>query len=120
MTGREIGKDWDGLDEHEQEPRKGSGQTAKRVQRDIRRVHPVSKSEERRRGRKISPTLSSELIRKLQTIGKQEGWINSDGEGMIASPLIEDLLWVGVEAYEAGELTGVDEVALVERRLRRR
>lgn len=119
MTAREIGKDWEGLEEQEQVPSKGSGQTAERVQRDVRRVHPVTKSEERRRGRKISPTLSSELVRKLQAIGKQEGWVNSDGEGMIASPLIEDLLWIGVEAYEAGELVGVDEVALIERRLRR-
>jgi hypothetical protein len=77
-------------------------------------------SEDRRAGRKITPTLSAELMRKLRTICKKEGYIGKDGEGTIASPVIEDLLWVGVEAYDRGELVPEEVVTMVQRRLRRK
>jgi hypothetical protein len=77
-------------------------------------------TEDRRAGRKITPTLSSQLVKKLRTICRKEGYVGKDGQGIIASPVIEDLLWVGVEAYDRGELVPEDVVTVVQRRLRRK
>jgi cellulose biosynthesis protein BcsQ len=39
--------------------------------------------------------------------------------GIIASPMIEDLLWATVEAYDRGKFEKVEEVVQVRHRLRR-
>jgi hypothetical protein len=77
-------------------------------------------TEDRRRGRKISPTLSPILILRLRAICRAEGYVDQDGEGLIASPVIEDLLWAAIEAYERGELEQQEEIVMVRQRLRRR
>jgi len=71
-----------------------------------RRRYPT---EDRRAGRVIGPTLSAELVDRLREIGQAEGYIDQDGQGKIASPIIEDLLWYAVDAYDAGELRRTTE-----------
>ena len=61
-------------------------------------------TEDKRAGRVIGPTLSAELIDRLREICAEAGYVASDGQGQIASPIIEDLLWYAVNAYDAGEL----------------
>ena len=120
MSERQFSTEWSELQEEGRVPERGTGETAKRVERDRKRVRPRMPSEDRRMGRKIAPTLTARLVHKLRAICKKEGYVGKDGEGMIASPIIEDLLWVGVEAYESGELVPEEVVTVVERRLRRR
>ena len=64
-------------------------------------------------GRKITPTLSRELVERLREICKAEGYVGDDGEGVIASEVIEVLLRAGVRAYESGL---IKRVTVVERR----
>ncbi|MBN1318879.1 MAG: hypothetical protein JXA42_25585 [Anaerolineales bacterium] len=120
MSDRQLSAEWSDLQDEDKVPSKGVGETARRAERDKRRIRPRMPAEDRRMGRKIAPTLSSELVQRLRTICKREGYIGKDGEGIIASPIIEDLLWVGVEAYEAGELVPEEVVTVVQRRLRRK
>lgn len=120
VSGRQIGSDWDDLVAAGSVPDAGAGRTAEKEKRSAGRAAPVTPSEERRIGRKISPTLSRELITKLQHICKREGYVNSQGVGMIASSVIEDLLWAGIEAYERGDLVAEEVVTGTARRLRPR
>ena len=110
--------DWADLQETGKVPDKGKGKTAERTERDKGRKRKRMPTEDRRS--RIGPTLSPDLIRKLRAICKAEGYTGDDGEGVIASPVIEDLLWAAVEAYERGELEGVEEMKEVRRRLKRR
>lgn len=117
---RRLSGEWSDLQEAGEVPDRGAGATAERAERDRQRQRTRTPAEDRRRGRKISPTLSPELVRRLRTICKAEGYVDGDGEGVISSAVIEDLLWAAVEAYERGEFDGVEEVVEVRRRLRRR
>lgn len=121
---RHLGPEWEKLVDEGKVPDKGAGATAERAERDKKREESGGRrrmpTEDRRMGRKISPTLSRGLVRRLQAICKAEGYVDKDGKGQIASSVIEDLLWIAVEAYDRGELEAVEEVVEVRRtRLRR-
>ena len=66
-----------------------------------RKVYP---SEKRRRGRVIGPTLSAELIDRLREVCAAAGYVNTEGDPVIASAVIEVLLSYAVEAHDAGDL----------------
>ena len=93
-------------------PDKGKGTTAERAEQAKTRENPRYDSEDRRVLRKITPTLPLELVERLRAICKAEGYTNPDGSGQIASPVVEDLLRVGIEAYERGELQRVEVVQI--------
>jgi len=114
---RRLSNEWDDLAGEGAVPDRGVGTTAERAERDKKRRRKRYPSEDRRT--RIGPTLSARLIRKLRTICRAEGYVGEDGEGVIASPVIEDLLWAAVEAYERGEFEKVEEVVAVRRRLKR-
>lgn len=120
MSERQLSEEWADLQKEGQVPAEGVGKTAERQARDQSRKRPRMPTEDRRIGRKIAPTLSATLVQKLRNIAKKEGYVGRDGEGIIASPVVEDLLWVGVEAYEKGELVSEEVVTVIERRLRRK
>ena len=121
MTERHLSDEWKDLEAMDAVPSVGSGTTAVRAARNAQRVRRRMPSEDRRIERKITPTLSRKLVQRLRTICKAEGYVNSEGKGIIASPVIEDLLWAGIEAYEQGELVAEDvEIKTVQRRLRPR
>lgn len=115
---RRLSSEWTDLQKAGQVPEKGKGTTADRVERDKERGRPRYPSEDDRLGRKISPTLSRALVDRLREICKAEGFTGDDGEGVIASTVIEDLLWAAVEAYEQGAFEQVKEVVEVRPRLR--
>ncbi len=119
MSNRYLSDEWRNLEDAGAVPSAGSGTTATRAARDAERVRRRMPSEDRRVGRKITPTLSRKLVQRLRSICKAEGYVGPDGEGIIASPVIEDLLWIGVEAYERGEVVAEEvEITTVQRRLR--
>ncbi len=109
MDDRRLSTEWSDLRGAGQVPDKGKGTTAEEIERDGKRERKRYPTERRRVGRKISPTLSSELVQRLRDICKAMGYIGDDGEGQITSSVIEDLLWVGVDAYGKGELEAVEE-----------
>ncbi len=115
-----LSDEWSDLQQQGKVPEKGKGTTANYAERDKERKRKRMPTENRRKGRKVSPTLSHKLIQRLQAICKAEGHIDPDGEGIIASSVIEDLLWAAVEAYDRGEFEEVKEVVQVRQRLRRR
>jgi hypothetical protein len=120
MSERQLSEEWADLQEEGEIREEGVGRTAERAARDKVRKRPRMPAEDRRIGRKIAPTLSPALVQRLRTICRKEGYISKDGEGVIASPVIEDLLWVGVEAYDRGELVSEEVVTVIQRRLRRK
>jgi hypothetical protein len=120
MSERQLSEEWADLQEEGEIREEGVGRTAERAARDKVRKRPRMPAEDRRVGRKIAPTLSATLVQRLRTICRKEGYISKDGEGVIASPVIEDLLWVGVEAYDRGELVSEEVVTVIQRRLRRK
>ncbi len=120
MSERQLSEEWADLQEEGKIREGGVGKTAERAARDQERKRPRMPAEDRRVGRKIAPTLSAALVQRLRTICRKEGYISRDGEGVIASPVIEDLLWVGVEAYDRGELVSEEVVTVIQRRLRRK
>ena len=116
-----LSDEWSDLQQRGKVPEKGKGSTADRAERDEERKKPRYPSEDDRMGRKITPTLSAQLVRRLRTICKREGHSGSNGDGVIASPVIEDLLWFAVQAYDRGELESEEEqVVEVRKRLRRK
>jgi len=115
---RQMSAKWQGLLAAGEVPEEGKGATAERAERDRARKRKRMPAEDRRQ--KIAPTLSPKLIRRLRVICKTQGHIGKDGEGIIASPVIEDLLWAAVEAYDRGEFAQVEEVVETRRRLRRK
>lgn len=120
MNDRQLSAEWSDLRDEDKVPSRGVGESAERAERDKSRMRPRMPAEDRRMGRKIAPTLSSPLVQRLRAICRREGYVGPDGEGIIASPIIEDLLWVGVEAYDAGELVPEEVITVVQRRLRRK
>lgn len=118
---RKLSSQWNDLTRAGAVPTQGKGTTAARAKRDEKRDRKRMPTEDRRRKTQIGPTLSLPLIRKLRKICKAEGYVGNDGNGIIASPVIEDLLWAAIEAYERGEFeTKEVEVVEVQKRLRRR
>lgn len=117
---RRMSTEWGDLQEKGEVPDRGKGTTAERAEKDKKRKRPRYPAEDRRQGCKISPTLSPALVDRLRAICKAEGYVSEDGEGAIASPVIEDLLWIAVEAYEQGELEQEEVVVEVRRQLRRK
>ena len=117
---RRLSEQWNDLQERGQVPDRGEGRTAEQVERDKGRRRRRMPSEDRRQGRKVSPTLSDALIGRLRAICKAEGYTGRDGDGELVSSVVEDLLWVGVQAYEEGELVSEEVVTVIERRLRRK
>lgn len=115
---RRLSGEWTDLQEAGQVPEKGKGATVDRVERDKKRRRRRYPSEDVRTGRKISPTLSRALVERLREICKAEGFTGRDGEGTIASVVIEDLLWAAVEAYEQGAFEQIEEVVEIRQRLR--
>lgn len=120
MSDRQLSEEWADLQEEGQLSEHGVGRTAERAAKDRVRRRPRMPAEDRRVGRKIAPTLSAPLVQRLRNICKKEGYVGKDGDGVIASPVIEDLLWVGVEAYDRGELVSEEVVTVIQRRLRRK
>lgn len=119
MEDRKLSNEWGDLQEADKVPAKGAGATAERVERDKERQRRRFPSEDKRVGRKVSPTLSAKLIRRLKAICKEQGYIDKSGDGRIASSVIEDLLWYAVGAYDRGELETEEVVVTqVQRRLR--
>ena len=117
---RRLSDEWSDLQEAGEVPDRGAGATAERTERDKKRKRKRMPAEDHRQGRKVTPTLSPDLVRRLRAVCKAEGYVGSDGDGVIASSVIEDLLTAAVEAYERGEFEEVEEVMGVRRRLKRR
>jgi len=116
---RRLSGTWGDLQDAGQVPDRGRGKTAEQIERDAKRKRRRFPSEADRVGRKISPTLSAELADRLRVICKAEGYVGKDGQGMIASEVIEDLLWYAIEGYERGELQAEEEtITIVKRRLK--
>ena len=121
MNNRRLSNQWKDLKKQGQVPEKGKGTSADRAEKDENRKKSRYPSEDSRVGRKITPTLSTQLVQRLRTICKQEGYAGKNGNGSIVSSVIEDLLWVGVEAYDRGELESEEEqVIQVRKRLRQK
>ncbi len=113
-----LSSEWSDLQQKGEVPEKGKGSTAERAERDEERKRRRMPTEDRRT--RICPTLSSRLIGRLRSICKTEGYVGGNGNGVIASTVIEDLLWFAVEAYDRGELEGQEEEIIeVRARLRR-
>lgn len=107
---RQLSEDWGDLREVGAVPDRGKGRTAEQVERDKQRARRRYPSEDKRAGRKISPTLSRTLVNRLRAICKAQGYVGPGGEGIIASSVIEDLLWAAVEAYDRGDLGQEEQV----------
>jgi len=107
---RRLSDEWGDLQEVGAVPDRGKGKTAEQAERDEQRERRRYPSEDKRVGRKISPTLSRSLVNRLRTICKAQGYVGPDGEGIIASPIVEDLLWAAVEAYDRGDLGQEEQV----------
>ena len=118
--GRRLSGVWADLRDAGQVPEQGAGETARRLERDERRKRKRMPTEDRRVGRKIAPTLSTALVQRLRAICREEGYVDPDGNGIIASPMIEDLLWAAVESYDGGEFDREEEAVVVRKRLRRK
>lgn len=118
--GRRLSGVWADLRDAGQVPEQGTGATAKRLEQDGRRKRKRMPTEDRRVGRKIAPTLSTALVQRLRGICREEGYVDPDGNGIIASPMIEDLLWAAVESYDGGEFDREEEAVVVRKRLRRK
>jgi len=95
-----------------------AGESAERAARDAQRKRPRFPSEDARS--KICPTLPEPLIDQIRAISAEQGYVDADGVGVVASPVVADLLRAGIEAYERGLLEPEEVVVEVERRLRMR
>ena len=119
MGERRLSSEWNDLRSAGRVPEQGSGRTVEQIARDAGRTRRRYPSEERRVGRKITPTLTRELVQRLQLICAVEGHVNHHGEPQINSGIVEDLLWAGIHAYETGGLEAVEE-NIVQKRKRLR
>ena len=95
------------------------GRSAEQDQRDKGRKRRMMPTEKRRRGRKITPTLSAGLVEELRQICQKLGYVNDKGEGVIASSIVEQFLHLAVEAYHQGKIELYEEqIVETETRLR--
>lgn len=99
---------WDDLVQQGQAPEL-AGRSAEEAERDKSRKRKLMPTEIRRRRRKISPTLSGELVSDLREICEELGFTDDEGNGTIASTVIEGFLRYAVEAYRQGALEAVEE-----------
>jgi len=97
MTPR-LSDTWGQLERAGQAP-ESEGRTAEETRRNQERQRPIRPSERRRRQRRISLTVQAELVDALRAICKEHGHIGDDGQGQIASAVIQELLWLAVGAY---------------------
>jgi hypothetical protein len=86
-----------------------AGRSVEEAERDKSRKRKLMPTEIRRRARKISPTLSEELVSDLREICGGLGFTNDEGDGIITSAVIEGFLRYAVEAYREGRLEAVEE-----------
>lgn len=110
--------EWATLQEEGEAPEL-KGRSAKQDRRDKQRKRPMMPTEKRRRGRKITPTLSADLVEELRQICQELGHVNNEGEGVIASAVVEQFLQLAVEAYRQGRIEPYEEqVVETETRMR--
>jgi hypothetical protein len=102
-----LGEAWQDLEYHGEAPAL-TGRMAQEAARDKIRKRPMSPSERRRRGRKISPTLPEDLTQELRDICKELGHVDEAGNGVIDSGVVTWFLRLAVEAYRAGLLEQVE------------
>lgn len=102
-----LGEAWQDLEYHGEAPAL-AGRTAQEVARDRTRKRPLSPSERRRRGRKISPTLPADLAEELRSICAELGHVDESGQGVIASDVVSWFLRLAAEAYRAGLIEQVE------------
>ena len=119
MDERRLSSEWNDLRAAGRVPEQGNGRTVEQLERDSSRKRRRYPSEERRVGRKITPTLTRKLVERLHLICAVEGHVNPQGEPQINSGIVEDLLWAGIRAYETGRLEAVEE-NIVQKRKRLR
>lgn len=114
--GPRLSEEWRRLVEQGEAPG-FAGRTAEEMERNTRRRRPIMPTERRRRKRRLSLTVSEELVAELRRICREYGYAGDDGEGMIASPILEELLWLAVGAYRDGMIERYQEqvVTTVER-----
>ena len=103
-TGMRLSEEWDELLENGEAPEL-KGRSAAQDQRDRQRVHGKQlPTEKRRKRRRLSLTLSEDLIKTLRQICAECGYVAKDGQGQIASPVIELILDAAIKAYLEGRL----------------
>ena len=96
-----LGATWGDLEETGQAPTIG-GRSAEEAVRDQHRKRRLMPSERRRRRHKVSPTLSTDLVEQLRQICREMGYVDEEGAGVLASPVVERFLRLAVEAYQGG------------------
>ncbi len=93
--------DWEELARQGQAPELG-GRSAEEARRDGKRKRKLTPSERRRRQRKLTLTLSTDLLERLREICRSRGYVDEEGHGIVASRVVEQMLWVVVNGYETG------------------
>ncbi|GEM_PF-2321730 len=109
---RRLSSAWRELEQAGMAP-ETDGPSAEEARRNQRRKRPITPAEPRRRKRKVGLTLSPEVIAALRRIGKEMGYVNEDGEGVVCSRLAERFLRLAIEAYEQGLIEGYEEQVVV-------
>lgn len=107
-----LSEEWDILSQGGEAPER-DGRSVEEEERDKSRKRRRMPTEGRRAGRKISPTLSLELIAELKAHCQELGYVNDAGEGIIASPVVEQLLKVALEALRRGAVVWQKEARTV-------
>lgn len=103
-----LSADWQELVERGQAPGT-AGRSAEEARRDRERRRPLTPSERRRRRKRLSLTVGEELVTELRRICAERGYVNEDGAGQLASPVVENLLWLAVAAYRDGLIEHYEE-----------
>lgn len=103
-----LSDDWQKLVERGQAPGM-AGRSAEEARRDQARQRPLTPSERRRRQKRLSLTVGERLVAELRRICAERGYVNADGAGQLASPVIENLLWLAVAAYRDGLIEHYEE-----------
>ena len=107
--------DWEELARQGQAPAL-AGRSAEEARRDEHRQRRIMPAERRRRARKISPTLPVELIDELREICQELGYVDEEGQGVLASEVVRWFLRLGVDAYRSGLIETYEEQVLTSRR----
>lgn len=109
---RRLSDTWYEMVEAGQAP-EADGRSAEEARRNLHRKRPITPSERRRRKHKVGLTLSLEVIAALRRIGKEMGYVDEDGEGVVCSRLAERFLRLAIEAYEQGLIERYEEEIVV-------
>lgn len=110
--GPRLSEEWRRLVEQGEAPG-FAGRTAEEMQRNQTRKRKITPYERRRRYRRIGLTVSPELIEDLRRICREYGYVDEEGKGIISSRVVERLLRLAVEAYDAGMIEQYEEAVLV-------